>query len=201
MKVAVGREGWAIAHADHAEIPLSVAVDADGALAEICFMDPDVQDVQDMAKIDPATAQVSDPSDAALAGMQRVLSQLREYFAGERRVFDLRLRALGTDFQRRAWQALVAIPYGETRTYGQQAAALGSPNASRAVGRANSLNPLPIVVPCHRVIGSNGQLTGFAGGLQRKRWLLEHEGAHGGEQLNLLATPHHNGPKIDEART
>ncbi len=195
MKTAVGREGWAIARVDHAEVPLTVTVDADGALAEICFLDLGPTDTDP----DPTTVQTSNASDAARVGLERALCQLREYFAGERKVFDLQLRALGTDFQHRAWRALVAIPYGETRTYGQQAAALGSPNASRAVGRANSLNPLPIVVPCHRVIGSKGQLTGFAGGLQRKRWLLEHEGVHANKQLDLLATPESE-PKANEAR-
>ncbi|HFE45507.1 MAG TPA: methylated-DNA--[protein]-cysteine S-methyltransferase [Nannocystis exedens] len=144
--------------------------------------------------------QTSRASDPALAGIKRALCQLREYFAGKRRIFDLQLRTQGTDFQRRAWRALLAIPYGETRTYGQQAAALGSANASRAVGRANSLNPLPIVVPCHRVIGSKGQLTGFAGGLERKRWLLEHEGAHKDMQLDLLPAPVSKRSKANEAR-
>lgn len=98
--------------------------------------------------------------------------QLEEYFAGRRRVFDLPLSPHGTAFQRRVWAALEAIPYGETRTYAQIAAAIGKPKACRAVGMANHCNPLPIVIPCHRVIGSGGQLTGYAGGLDTKRFLL-----------------------------
>jgi methylated-DNA-[protein]-cysteine S-methyltransferase len=101
--------------------------------------------------------------------------QLREYFAGERTVFDLPLAPRGTEFQRRVWMALREIPAGETRSYGQIAARLGQPTASRAVGAANGQNPLAVVVPCHRVVGANGTLTGYAGGLDRKAWLLDHE--------------------------
>lgn len=103
-------------------------------------------------------------------------AQLREYFAGARRTFDLPLAPHGTAFQQRVWAALRAIPYGETRTYGELAAAIGSPNASRAVGMANHRNPISIVIPCHRVIGANGTLTGYAGGLEVKRKLLALEG-------------------------
>lgn len=103
--------------------------------------------------------------------------QLGEYFAGERRAFDLPLAPAGTPFQRRVWAALAAIPYGETTTYGALAAGLGDPRAVRAVGLANGRNPLPIVVPCHRVIGADGSLVGYGGGLPAKRALLELEGA------------------------
>lgn len=103
-------------------------------------------------------------------------AQLREYFAGARRTFDLPLAPHGTAFQRRVWAALRTIPYGETRTYGELAAAIDSPNASRAVGMANHRNPIPIIIPCHRVIGANGTLTGYAGGLEIKRRLLALEG-------------------------
>ena len=103
-------------------------------------------------------------------------AQLREYFAGARRTFDLPLAPHGTAFQQRVWAALRAIPYGETRTYGELAAAIDSPNASRAVGMANHRNPIPIIIPCHRVIGANGTLTGYAGGLEIKRRLLALEG-------------------------
>ena len=103
-------------------------------------------------------------------------AQLREYFAGARRTFDLPLAPHGTAFQRRVWMALRAIPSGETRTYGELAAAIDSPNASRAVGMANHRNPIPIIIPCHRVIGANGTLTGYAGGLEIKRRLLALEG-------------------------
>lgn len=110
--------------------------------------------------------------------IDRAAEQLDEYFAGERTSFDLPLDPQGTDFQRQVWWSLADIPYGETSTYGKQAANLGRPAAVRAVGSANGRNPLSIVLPCHRVVGANGKLTGFAGGLDSKRWLLDHE-AHG----------------------
>jgi methylated-DNA-[protein]-cysteine S-methyltransferase len=104
--------------------------------------------------------------------------QLRAYFAGELVSFDLPLELHGTDFQRRCWLALAAIPYGQTVSYGEQARRLGlGPDSARAVGAANGRNPLPIILPCHRVIGADGSLTGFGGGLDVKRYLLEHEGA------------------------
>jgi methylated-DNA-[protein]-cysteine S-methyltransferase len=102
--------------------------------------------------------------------------QLGEYFAGKRQAFDLPLDFHGTDFQKRVWQQLLAIPFGETRSYGEIARALGQPTASRAVGAANGKNPISIVAPCHRVIGTNGTLTGFAGGLEAKQRLLALEG-------------------------
>lgn len=98
--------------------------------------------------------------------------QLREYFNGKRTEFDLPLNPVGTEFQRQVWALLTEIPYGETRTYGELAAALGRPSASRAVGMANGRNPISIVVPCHRVVGSSGTLTGYAGGVERKEFLL-----------------------------
>ncbi|MEP5567957.1 MAG: methylated-DNA--[protein]-cysteine S-methyltransferase [Halioglobus sp.] len=103
--------------------------------------------------------------------------QLREYFAGKRQNFDLPLSPAGTEFQQNVWSALKAIPYGELRSYRDIAESLKKPKAVRAVGAANGRNPLPIVVPCHRVIGSDGSLTGFAGGLEAKRVLLRLEGA------------------------
>lgn len=109
-----------------------------------------------------------------------VRTQLAEYFAGNRREFDLPLHAAGTTFQQRVWAALTEIPYGETTSYGQTAAAIGAPEAARAVGLANGRNPISIVVPCHRVVGANGALTGYGGGLDAKRWLLAHEAAHAG---------------------
>ncbi|MFI6079725.1 methylated-DNA--[protein]-cysteine S-methyltransferase [Streptomyces sp. NPDC051217] len=108
-----------------------------------------------------------------------VIDQLDEYFAGERTEFDLPLRLHGTPFQRGVWEQLLKIPYGETRSYGQLAGALGKSGASRAVGLANGKNPVGIIVPCHRVIGSTGGLTGYGGGLDRKRRLLVFEGATG----------------------
>ena len=115
---------------------------------------------------------VEDPDCDLLRTLAR---QLREYFARERRTFELPIDAHGTDFQQRAWQALRQIPFGETRSYADQARAIGNPKAVRAIGLANSRNPLAIVVPCHRVVGANGSLTGYAGGLDRKRALLDHE--------------------------
>jgi methylated-DNA-[protein]-cysteine S-methyltransferase len=104
--------------------------------------------------------------------------QLGEYFAGSRTSFDLPLDLEGTEFQLAAWRELTTIPYGETRTYAAQAARIGRPSAVRAVGAANGRNPISIVLPCHRVVGSNGSLTGFAGGIDAKRWLLGHERAN-----------------------
>jgi len=103
------------------------------------------------------------------------MSQLHQYFAGARRAFDLPLDLHGTDFQRKAWRALATIPFGSTVAYGEQAARLGDARKARAVGAANGRNPVSIVLPCHRVVGANGSLTGFAAGLETKRWLLDHE--------------------------
>ena len=120
-------------------------------------------------------------SDAAPVGPREVVAaaqeQLGEYFAGRLRTFDLPLDPIGTEFQRRAWLALAEIPYGETRTYGEQARRLGLAHGARAIGGANACNPLPIVIPCHRLVGSTGELTGYAGGLERKALLLRLEGA------------------------
>lgn len=107
------------------------------------------------------------------AGLRR---QLEEYFAGGRHEFDLELAPEGTPFERSVWEELKRIPFGETRSYGEIAQAIGRPGSARAVGRANGANPIPIVVPCHRVIGANGSLTGFGGGLEAKSRLLEIEG-------------------------
>jgi methylated-DNA-[protein]-cysteine S-methyltransferase len=119
------------------------------------------------------------PGDAPGAARDEVLSaaraQLGEYLAGDRRDFELPLRPAGTPFQREVWAALLEIPYGETIGYGALAARLGRPAAARAVGLANGRNPLAVVVPCHRVIGAAGALTGYGGGLERKRFLLELE--------------------------
>lgn len=104
-----------------------------------------------------------------------VRRQLEEYFAGTRHRFDLTLNLIGTDFQRDVWHALATIPYGITTSYGTLSQEVNRPKASRAVGAANGRNPVSIILPCHRVIGSNGSLTGFGGGLPAKQWLLEHE--------------------------
>jgi methylated-DNA-[protein]-cysteine S-methyltransferase len=102
--------------------------------------------------------------------------QLAEYFAGKRKVFDLPLKMQGTEFQKRVWLQLTKIPFGETWSYGQLARRIDNPNGSRAVGLANGRNPIAVIVPCHRVIGADGSLTGFGGGIPRKQWLLAHEG-------------------------
>ena len=109
------------------------------------------------------------------AVLERAAQQLGEYFAGVRSVFDLPLAAEGTPYQQRVWKLLTEIPFGETWSYGKLARAMGDPNASRAVGAANGKNPLWVIVPCHRVIGANGSLTGYAGGMAAKKWLLTHE--------------------------
>jgi methylated-DNA-[protein]-cysteine S-methyltransferase len=120
------------------------------------------------ARLDPSW-----PRDDA--AFPTVSEQLEAYFAGQLRRFDLKLATGGTRFQRRLWDALQEIPYGATRTYGALAAELGEPRAVRAIGAANGRNPVSIVIPCHRVVGSDGSLTGYGGRLPRKQWLLEHE--------------------------
>jgi len=107
-----------------------------------------------------------------------VRRQVNEYCAGERTEFELELAPSGTEFQRAVWDALLAIPYGETRSYGEIARAIGQPQAARGVGAANHANPIALIVPCHRVIGADGSLTGYGGGLPLKRALLAHEAAH-----------------------
>ena len=115
--------------------------------------------------------------------------QLAAYFAGDRDRFELALAPRGTPFQLRVWRALQKIPFGRTASYGEIARAIGAPNASRAVGAANRVNPFAIVVPCHRVIGSSGDLTGYAGGLPRKRWLLDHESRYFRRYAEMIGTP------------
>ena len=158
-----------ITHFTHIATPLGplLAVVRDGALVMLEFGSG--------ARAPRASPEwVERPADPLLRAAQR---QLDGYFAGRRRGFDLPLRPQGTPFQQLAWQALQRIPYGETRSYGEQAAQLGRPGAARAVGAANGRNPIVIMIPCHRVIGSDGSLTGFAAGLGRKQHLLRHEGS------------------------
>lgn len=114
------------------------------------------------------------------------VDQLRSYFAGDRTDFDLELDMAGTQFQRRVWQALMTIPYGETRSYGQIAEQIGASGSARAVGLANGRNPIAVIVPCHRVIGASGGLTGYGGGLDRKRLLLELEKKRKSADLTLF---------------
>lgn len=138
------------------------------------------------------------PADAIL---ERTREQLEKYFAGASRVFDLPLRPGGTPFQTRVWEALCLIPFGATISYGELARRLGEPKAMRAVGAANGRNPIPIIVPCHRVIGADGSLTGYGGGMGRKRWLLAHEGVGVELELGLDADEHTRITKLQrEAR-
>jgi methylated-DNA-[protein]-cysteine S-methyltransferase len=123
--------------------------------------------------------------NATIGALPAAARQLKEYFAGSRREFDLPLRMDGTDFQQRVWRELTKIPFGETRSYGELARRLDNPNGSRAVGLANGRNPIAIIVPCHRVIGADGSLTGFGGGIDRKEWLLTHEGQPRNRELAL----------------
>ena len=143
---------------------LDVYVDSDGSLVRIDMRD--------------AVTPPGQPAEAGRAGEERcraAIAQLTEYFAGARRDFDLPLRPQGTSFQQAAWQQLQRIPYGSTISYAEEAARLGRPTAYRAVGGANGKNPLPIVIPCHRVIAADGSLGGFSAGLAKKQWLLDHE--------------------------
>jgi methylated-DNA-[protein]-cysteine S-methyltransferase len=147
--------------------PFSIAVDATGAVIATAF--------GDSTRLGSRLGVCHLMDDKHLCAPAR--EQVLAYFAGARRDFALRLAPAGTDFQKRVWAALQAIPFGETRTYGQIAAQLGQPAAARAVGRANATNPICVIVPCHRVIGADGSLTGFAFGEAIKRRLLELEGA------------------------
>jgi methylated-DNA-[protein]-cysteine S-methyltransferase len=146
----------------------SLATNATGAVVATAFGD-----------VNALRARLGRPADFHLIGETGITrsarEQVREYFAGSRHVFDLPLALRGTEFQQRVWAALRTIPFGETRTYGELAAALGNAGASRAVGGANGANPICLIVPCHRVIGRDGSLTGFAFGEDLKRRLLAHE--------------------------
>ncbi|MBE5797803.1 MAG: methylated-DNA--[protein]-cysteine S-methyltransferase [Clostridiales bacterium] len=134
-------------------------------------------DEQGLTALDRTDKPLSPPDTPLLT---EAVHQLSAYFNGTLTDFDLPLHMTGTPFQLRCWQALRTIPYGETISYGEQARRIGSPRATRAVGGANHRNPISIVVPCHRVIGADGSLTGYGGGLGMKRWLLEHEQKHTG---------------------
>jgi methylated-DNA-[protein]-cysteine S-methyltransferase len=138
--------------------PIEVSVNEDGAVVRVSFAEDD--------------ANAAGTTDKVCAAAVR---QLEEYFSGERRSFDVELDPEGSDFEKRVWEKLLLIPYGATTTYGEIARKLGDPGASRAVGLANARNPVAIIIPCHRVIGADGDLTGYAGGMHRKRWLLAHE--------------------------
>ncbi len=145
---------------------IGLAVDSEGTLVGIL-----------LPNRKPSGASAQPLSPGAARGMHDARAQLREYFLGKRRTFDLPLAPHGSEFERQVWTRLLAVPYGVTTSYGAIAADLGLINGARAVGRANGANPIPIVIPCHRVIGSDGELTGYGGGLPLKRVLLELEGA------------------------
>ncbi len=153
--------------------PLLCVVDGAGAVVRIEFSGKAGRDSQKVTERmrDRGIEVVEDPDRTA-----EVRRQLEEYFAGRRQEFDLPLSPVGTPFELAVWEELKKIPFGETRSYGEIAASLGRPGSARAVGRANGANPIPIVVPCHRVIGADGSLTGFGGGLEAKSRLLEIEG-------------------------
>lgn len=155
-------------HLQHLDSPIGhlTLIGSSEGLTHILF---DGQEPADVGLPDDLPEADDDPILAAVA------RQLDEYFAGDRREFDLPLDLRGTDFQRAAWLALAEVPYGETRSYAEQADAIGRPGAFRAVGAANGKNPVPIVLPCHRIIGADGSLTGFGGGLPLKQRLLGHE--------------------------
>ena len=148
-----------------------LVTDGQGAVRALDFADYEARMTRLLARHAPGAMVVEGRAP------EPIRSAVEGYFGGDVRALDgLTVATGGTDFQRTVWKALRAIPAGETRTYGQLAAAIGSPRAVRAAGLANGQNPIAVIVPCHRVIGANGTLTGYAGGLARKRWLLAHEG-------------------------
>lgn len=153
--------------------PMIAIVDEAGTLTHLDFLEHE-RDAGAYVARQARKGPTARPGKAAIA---RVARSLKEYFAGQRQEFDLPLNAKGTPFQHRVWAELVRIPYGTTISYGELARRVGRPTASRAVGRANGTNPIAVVVPCHRVIGANGDLTGYAGGLAIKAALLALEGA------------------------
>jgi methylated-DNA-[protein]-cysteine S-methyltransferase len=137
----------------------------------------------------PGDDTIGTPGDPGTEPFAAAVRQLAAYFAGQLTEFDLPLAPAGTEFQRRVWAALQTIPYGQTWSYGQLADKLGNASASRAVGLANGRNPIALVIPCHRVIGSDGSLTGYGGGLDRKRFLLDLEASAAGESAGRLTIP------------
>jgi methylated-DNA-[protein]-cysteine S-methyltransferase len=155
--------------------PMQVAVDDDGVLAELWL--PNRRRTDETSGMWPKEAR---------RGADTALFQLAEYFSRKRREFDLRVNPHGSNFERVVWQRLQTIPYGATTSYGAIAGELGLMNGARAVGRANGANPIPIIIPCHRVIGMDGRLTGYGGGLPLKQALLELEGAVSADAPRLL---------------
>jgi O-6-methylguanine DNA methyltransferase len=154
-----------------------LAISKDRWLVMLDFIEPQRADLS-WGRVAGRLGETVAPTEVD-AGQDSVLDdtadQLADYFAGRRREFDLPLKPIGTDFELRTWNALLAIPFGQTWSYLQQATAMNCPRACRAVGGANGRNPLAVVIPCHRVIGASGKLTGYGGGIERKQWLLQHE--------------------------
>jgi len=149
--------------------PLYAELDEQGRLAELGFREP---------LREPSSRRVvqSSSSSSTTARLEDLTNQLRDYFAGQRKSFDLPLAPKGTPFQLAVWNALLEVPYGATISYSELSNRIGKPSAVRAVGAANGANPIPVIIPCHRVIGANGSLTGYGGGIERKQWLLALEG-------------------------
>ncbi len=153
--------------------PLTLIASPQG-LRSVGWEEDSIDVVSDGGRLLSGSVLVADRSSATEI-LRAAATQLDEYFRGLRTTFDLPLAAPGTPFQRAAWEVLRTIPFGHTMTYGEQARRLGGANKARAVGAANGRNPLPIIIPCHRVIGADGSLTGFSAGVERKAWLLRHE--------------------------
>ncbi|MCB9046322.1 MAG: methylated-DNA--[protein]-cysteine S-methyltransferase [Chitinophagales bacterium] len=163
----------------HIETPLGKMLA--GATDEgICLFDFEFRKMMPAIKSRICTFHNDEFVEGEHPNFELLRQQVNEYFSGERKEFDLPVVLSGTPFQQNVWNALIDIPYGATRTYMQQAKVLGDEKAIRAVARANGENCLAIIIPCHRVVGSDGSLTGYAGGLKAKKWLLEHEAKHTG---------------------
>ena len=152
--------------------PLHAELDEEGRLAELGFESSSRRVVQSSRSVAPAHPL----EDSKTRRLDDLKTQLRDYFAGKRKTFELELAPKGTPFQLAVWNALLQIPYGDTISYSELAHRIGKPSAIRAVGAANGANPIPVIIPCHRVIGANGSLTGYGGGIERKQWLLALEG-------------------------
>jgi methylated-DNA-[protein]-cysteine S-methyltransferase len=178
-----------MAAASYDLIPLptgaTLAIAVDGQLVVLHLLREPLNEVAEPARCGFPGA-VRAPDSPPLPALRR---QLAEYFAGRRAVFELPLAPRGTEFERAVWRALIEIPYGETRSYAEIARRIGRPQACRAVGRANGRNPLGIVVPCHRVIGSDGSLTGYGGGLEMKQYLLDLEGNAARQRPEQVSLP------------
>jgi AraC family transcriptional regulator of adaptative response/methylated-DNA-[protein]-cysteine methyltransferase len=162
-----------------------LAVACDEGVIHLDFVDDDdaARVMKKLGRRDGEPGSVSQLTVGFHPHLSQLADELAEYFSAGRTEFSVPLASQGSDFEQRVWNYLRTIPYGQTRSYGQQARAIGMPQASRAVGHANGMNRVAILIPCHRVIGSDGKLTGYAGGLERKRWLLELEGRGSGGTL------------------